>query len=187
MSPRERLVRLLAAHSYQEGHFVLASGAVSNVYLDAKQVSYRPEGQRLVGEGIHALMGEVGAVSVGGLTMGADTLVAAAVHASFGTPHPVTGFSVRKEAKGHGLGKWIEGVAPSGLRVAMVDDVITSGGSLLQAVERTRELGAQVVLAVGMVDRGQGGAEAIEAAGIPFRALATLEEVREAYRVAARL
>jgi orotate phosphoribosyltransferase len=181
-----QLAALLARLAYREGDFTLASGAKSNFYLDAKQVTYHPDGVELVGNAVHAIAREFAAEAIGGPTMGADAIVAGTVCASSRTAFPIAGFIVRKEAKKHGLGKWIEGVDPAGMRVAIVDDVITSGGSLLKAAEHIREAGAEIVVAMGLVDREQGGREAIEAAGFPFRAVCTLSEVRKQFQIGAR-
>jgi orotate phosphoribosyltransferase len=178
MPANDKLAALLARLSYREGDFTLASGAGSTFYLDAKQVTYHPEGVELVGHAVVRLAQEFGAEAVGGPTLGADAIVLATVYASGKSGHPLTGFIVRKEAKQHGLGKWVEGVDPKGKKVVIVEDVTTSGGSLLKAVEHVREAGAEIVVATSVVDREQGGAAAIEAAGIPFRPLCTISEVR---------
>jgi len=178
MPDNDALAALLARLSYREGDFTLSSGAKSTFYLDAKQVSYHPEGVELVGNAVHAIARAFGAQAIGGPTLGADAIVTSAVYASARTGHPMTGFIVRKEAKKYGLGKWVEGVSPEGLKVVIVEDVVTSGASLFKAVEHVKEAGAHVVVATALVDREQGGRETIEAAGIPFRPLCTLSQVR---------
>jgi orotate phosphoribosyltransferase len=174
------LVQLLASKSYREGDFVLSSGARSTFYLDAKQVTYDAEGARLVGEAVLELARARGITAVGGLTMGADAIVASTVYASGVHGYPMIGFIVRKESKQHGLQKFIEGVNPEGHTAVIVDDVITSAGSAIKAVERAEAAGATVKLVVGVVDRQEGGAEALAARGIEFVALATLTEIRAA-------
>jgi len=181
MSSSDQLAALLARLSYREGDFTLASGAKSNFYLDAKQVTYHPDGVELVGHAVVRLAQDFGADAVGGPTLGADAIVLATVYASAKSGHPLSGFIVRKEAKKYGLGKWVEGIDPRGKKVVIVEDVITSGGSLLKAVEHVREAGAEIVVATAVVDREQGGAAAIEAAGIPFRPLCTISQVRAAF------
>lgn len=178
MPNNDRLVALLLEKAYREGEFRLSSGAVSDFYLDAKQVTYDPDGIAEVGRLMMELVREFDIQSVGGLTMGCDAIVAGTVFASGLAGRPIPGFVVRKEAKGHGLGKQVEGVSPRGKRVAIVDDVITSGGSVLKAVEAAKADGAEVVLVVGLVDREQGGAAAIRAAGVEFRSLATISQIR---------
>lgn len=180
-SDRTQLVRLLAQYAYQEGDFTLSSGAKSTFYLDAKQVTYRPDGAALVGAAVLDVATKHRAGGVGGLTMGADAIVASAVTVSAGSSNPLIGFIGRKEQKKHGLGKWIEGVSPRGLRVVIVDDVITTGDSLLKSVDQARADGAEVVATIGVVDREQGGAAAIrEKTGAPFIALATISEIKAA-------
>ena len=186
MPANPHLAALLARFSYREGDFTLTSGAKSTFYLDAKQVTYHPEGAELVGKAVWELAREFEAQAVGGPTLGADAIVSNAVCASANTKQPLAGFIVRKEAKQHGLGKWIEGIDPNGKRVVIVEDVITSGGSLLRAVEHIREAGAEVVVATAVVDREAGGRATIEAAGIPYRPLCTLTEVREQFRAVGR-
>ena len=177
-----RLVDLLAQRSYREGDFVLASGARSSFYLDAKQVTYHPEGLPLVARGVLDAVTPFHVRAVGGLTMGADPIVAGtvAICAQVGGP-ALTGFVVRKEPKGHGTGRWIEGVLEEGWPAAVLDDVVTSGGSSLKAVERAREHGADVRAVVALVDRGEGGRETVEAAGLAYRAVTDLNEIRASY------
>ena len=180
----DQLAALFATYSYREGDFTLSSGAKSTFYLDAKQVTYRPEGVALVGQAVLEAARGFNVEGVGGMTMGADAIVLSAVWASQVARAPLTGFIVRKEAKGHGTQQFIEGVHPKGQVVAIVDDVITSGGSALKAAERVEAAGAKVAVIIGLVDRLQGGGGAIEARGIAFRAACTIEDVRAAFRKA---
>lgn len=174
---RTKLVELVANHSYIRGDFKLSSGRESRFYLDAKQVTYRPKGARWVGEAVLEQVQNYDAVAVGGLTMGADPIVTSAVLMSDLKGSPISGFVVRKEAKRHGLQKWIEGMDPKGHRVVIVDDVVTSGGSVLTAVDRARAAGADVAAVVCLVDREQGGADCIRKTGIDFIALCSISEV----------
>lgn len=182
MSERARLAALLARYAYKEGDFVLSSGARSTFYLDAKQVTQRPEGVALVGAAVLRIARELGVECVGGLTMGADAIVTAAVAAAGAAGAPLTGFVVRKEPKQHGLQKLIEGVSPEGKTVAIVEDVVTSGASALRAAEAVRGAGGLVRVVIGLVDREDGGRANIEAGGLRFEALCTLSEIREAAR-----
>ena len=161
---RDRLLELLRRHAFQEREVVLSSGRTSNFYIDCKQVSLDAEGAALIGELFHAVIDEVApnAVAVGGLTLGADPLATATSLVSFQAGRPRAAFIVRKEPKGHGTNQWLEStrLAP-GAEVVVVEDVVTSGASLLKAVERARLAGLRVVHGIGLVDRLEGGREAI--------------------------
>ena len=163
---RARLLELLAAHSVRHEGVVLASGKTSNFYVDCKQTSLRAEGHFLIGQLLRAAIESAApeAEGVGGLTLGADPLASAISTVSFIAGKPLHAFIIRKEAKGHGTGAWIEGA--SGLRpgaaVVIVEDVITTGGSTLRAIERARDADLEVVLITALVDRDEGGREAVE-------------------------
>lgn len=180
MNSRQQLIGLLRRRAYREGDFVLSSGRHSDFYLDAKQVTYHPDGAPLVGAAVLDIIAPYGVDAVGGLTMGADAIVTSVVYASRQAARPIPGFVVRKEAKGHGTQKWVEGVLPPNARVAIVDDVITSGQSALRAVEAVKSAGGSVVVVVTLVDREEGGRERIEAEGLDFRPVCTLSEIRGA-------
>lgn len=161
---RERLLELLRTTAFQEREVVLSSGRRSNFYLDCKQVSLDPEGATLIGELFHALIDEVApyAVAVGGLTLGADPLATATSVISFQRGRARAAFLVRKEPKGHGTNQWIESTKlPAGADVVILEDVITTGAATLKAIERARLAGLHVVHAIGLVDRLEGGREAV--------------------------
>jgi len=161
---RERLLELLRSLAFQEREVVLSSGRTSNFYLDCKQVSLDPEGATLIGELFHATIEEVApqALAVGGLTLGADPLATATSVVSFLAGRPRAAFLVRKEPKGHGTNQWLESTRlPAGAEVVVVEDVITTGAATLKAVERARLTGLRVVHALGLVDRLEGGREAV--------------------------
>lgn len=161
---RERLLELLRSRAFQEREVVLSSGRTSNFYLDCKQVSLDAEGATLIGELFHAAIEEVapGALAVGGLTLGADPLATATSVVSFLAGRPRAAFLVRKEPKGHGTNQWLESTRlPAGAEVVVVEDVITTGAATLKAVERARLAGLRVVHALGLVDRLEGGREAV--------------------------
>jgi len=161
---RERLLELLRSRAFQEREVVLSSGRTSNFYLDCKQVSLDAEGATLIGELFHATIEEVApqALAVGGLTLGADPLATATSVVSFLAGRPRAAFLVRKEPKGHGTNQWLESTRlPAGAEVVVVEDVITTGDSTLKAVERARLAGLRVVHALGLVDRLEGGREAV--------------------------
>jgi orotate phosphoribosyltransferase len=161
---RERLLELLRTTAFQEREVVLSSGRRSNFYLDCKQVSLDPEGATLIGELFHALIDEVApsAVAVGGLTLGADPLATATSVISFQRGRARAAFLVRKEPKGHGTNQWIESTKlPAGADVVILEDVVTTGAATLKAIERARLAGLHVVHAIGLVDRLEGGREAV--------------------------
>jgi orotate phosphoribosyltransferase len=164
---REALIRLLLARSVERGDFVLASGQRSSYYIDCRKATMSAEGQRLIGRlGVEAI-GRAGwtAQAVGGLTMGADPVAYAVAAASWGSPRVLDAFSVRKEAKAHGTGRQIEGNFAAGARVVVVEDVITSGGSAFKAIAAVEAAGGEVAGVLALVDREQGGRQALEAAG----------------------
>jgi len=168
-SKRARLLELLRTRSFQEREVTLSSGLKSNFYIDCKQVSLDAEGAALIGELFHHVIDEIApqAVAIGGLTMGADPLATATSIQSFllatGRP-PRAAFLVRKEPKGHGTNQWVESTKlPEGAPVVILEDVITTGASTLRAIERSRLAGLDVLHAVGLVDRLEGGRAAVEA------------------------
>lgn len=154
-----------------DGPFVLRSGAVSDWYLDARQTTYSGEGARLVGEAILKVLDET-AVAVGGMTMGADPVAMAVAVVGMEHQRPLRAFSIRKEAKDHGAGGRLVGPVASGDRVAVVEDTVSTGGALLEAVGVLSEAGIEVIQAITIVDRSGGLAgRRIGERGIPFVAL----------------
>jgi len=178
---RHRLGALLAERALFRESVVLASGRRSDYYLDVRQVLLDPEGAHLAGRLAYPMLAPASPRAVGGLTLGADPLVCAVSAAAYADGTHWTGFFVRKEAKKHGLQHWIEGpFVEEGTPVAIVDDVLTSGGSVLTALERARAAGAEVVAALVVVDREEdGGRAAVEAelGGAPLHALFTAQEL----------
>ena len=181
MSSLETLTALLATRSARRGTFTLASGRQSSLYIDARLTTMSPEGLSTIGPLALAALRESGwAVdAAGGLTLGADPVSYAIAYASAlaGDQPPVRAFTVRKEAKAHGTGRLIEGPFRAGDRVAVVEDVITTGGSALKAVEAVRAAGGVVAGVLALVDREEGGREAIEAAGVPVLSLVRATDV----------
>jgi orotate phosphoribosyltransferase len=176
---RERLLELLRALSFQEREVTLASGLRSNFYIDCRRVSLDAEGHFLIGQLFRAIIEQVApeARAVGGMTMGADPLVSATSLVSFIAGRPLDGFLVRKEAKGHGTGQYLEtgGRIAPGTPSVIVEDTVTTGGSLLRALERARDAGLRPIHALAIVDRLEGGREAIEAQ-VPLTALYTRKD-----------
>lgn len=173
---RLRLLSLLTTLSFEKRKVTLASGRESNFYVDCKRASLTAEGHWLVGRLLlDRVQREAPDVeAIGGLTLGADPLVSAVSMASWAAARPLQGFLVRKEAKGHGTGRFIEGPPlPAGTKVAILEDVVTTGGSGLQACERAEEAGLIVKGMFALVDRLEGGREAIEAKGYRLNSLFT--------------
>jgi orotate phosphoribosyltransferase len=179
MDPRAALRSLLLEKSVRTGQFTLASGKQSDLYIDCRTTTLDPRGAILVGAlGWQAVRNRLASQhlrvdSIGGMTMGADPIaLAVGMSAVREDPAcPIQVFSVRKEPKGHGRGKQIEGNFAVGQQVVVVDDVITTGGSTLKAIDAIEREGGQVVFALVLVDRQEGGREAIEARGVPVLAL----------------
>ena len=179
MTHRDALAALLRARSLRFGDFLLSSGQRSTYYIDARLTTLSAEGQRLVGyAGLEAIRRAGWAPgAVGGLTMGADPVACAIARASVDAPPQVQAFSVRKAAKEHGARRRIEGNFDPALPVVVVEDVITSGGSALEAIEAIRGEGGSIQGVLAVVDREQGGRAALEAAGIKVVALTTTTEL----------
>ena len=173
------LLHLLATRSARRGQFTLASGRRSTLYIDARLTTMSPEGLAAIGPlGLAALRDTGwGVQAVGGLTLGADPVAYAISYASALAGTPLRAFTVRKEAKAHGTGKLIEGPFQSGDRVAVIEDVITTGVSALRAVAAVRAAGGEVAGVLALVDREEGGREALEAEGLDVRALTSAREI----------
>ncbi|MBY0586453.1 orotate phosphoribosyltransferase [bacterium] len=170
---RENLVRLLKRDALQFGDFVLASGKRSHFYIDCRTVTLSAEGAAVVGQAILELLEQETFDAVGGMTLGADPILSAVLTVAGLRGQSLRGFIVRKEAKEHGTGKLVEGPLHQGDRVIIVEDVSTTGGSALKAVDAAIAAGATVVRVVTLLDRQSGAREAFESRGIPFSALAT--------------
>ncbi len=179
MSDRDRLRALLLERSFRTGDFVLASGARSSYYIDCRTTTTHAEGQALVGGMGLALLRDAGLAphAVGGLTMGADPVSYAIAHASWLAGDPVNAFTVRKQPKDHGTGKRVEGCFAAGDRVVVVEDVVTSGMSALQACDAVEAEGGSVLAVIALVDREGGGREAIEARGYPVHTIFAVSEL----------
>ncbi len=181
MSDRQQLKEILLKKSYRQGTFTLTSGKTSDFYIDGKQTTLSAEGAYLCGKLIFDLIRKEGdnIQAVGGMTLGADPIVTAVSIASFIENQPIPAFIVRKEAKGHGTGNYIEGLGnmEPGTNVALVEDVVTTGGTLLKVIERVEDAGFKVGLVVTIVERQEGGTEVLSKAGYPLKAIFTREEL----------
>lgn len=180
MPARDRLLDLFIERSFRLGDFTLASGRKSDFYIDCRVTTMHAEGQVLLGRvGFDALEeAEWTPDVIGGLTMGADPIAYAVAGESFRRGKPIHAFSVRKQAKRHGTGRRVEGCFESGARVVVVEDVITSGGSALQACEAIKAERGSIIGVLAVVDRQEGGADAIRAGGYEVRSLFGVDEMK---------
>lgn len=175
---KKRLKEILLARSVITGRtFTLASGKSSDFYVDARLTTLDPEGCALCGELFLEMLKGYDVRAVGGYSIGADPIVSAIAVLSFQRGNPLPAFIIRKQEKSHGTGKLIEGNFPENGRVALFEDVVTSGGSILKGVQAVAERGGQVAVIMALLDRQEGGREAIEAAGFEFRSIFTREEL----------
>jgi orotate phosphoribosyltransferase len=162
---QKKLVKILFERSFcydPEGGFVLSSGQRSNVYIDVKKTVYSPEGMELVGRVFFERIKAEPIDGIGGITLGADPIAYAAALISNLEGKPLEVFVVRKDAKKHGTQRWIEGNLNEGAKVVIVDDVVTTGASTVKAIDKAREAGFEVIKVIALVDREEGGREAIE-------------------------
>ncbi|NUN48894.1 MAG: orotate phosphoribosyltransferase [Candidatus Brocadiae bacterium] len=181
MTPEERAELLRIVKSVVKfGDFTLSSGKKSDFYIDCRLVTLNARGLLLTARAMLEIIRPLRPVAVGGLAVGADPLSAGVAVESAREGDPIDAFIVRKEAKGHGTKKSIEGPPLArGARVIALDDVVTTGGSTVQAIERLREeAGADVIAAVALVDREEGGKEALAAMGVPLHAVFRKSELR---------
>lgn len=176
MYSREKLIELFRQRALKLGDFTLASGKKSKYYLDSKQVTLHSIGLRLVSEGLLDLLKDVNFDAFGGMTLGADPIVGGVLTVAAEQNRSLVGCIVRKESKGHGTQQFIEGPLVAGMKIVIVDDVVTTGGSALLAVDRVQQFGCEVVQVVGIVDRMEGGAQTFAARNLPFRSLLTIKD-----------
>ncbi|MCB2182182.1 MAG: orotate phosphoribosyltransferase [Desulfobulbaceae bacterium] len=181
MTDRQRLKEIILEKSFRKGKFKLTSGLESDFYFDGKQTTLSAEGAYLCGKLIFELIRKhpekIGAV--GGMTLGADPLVTAASIASFLAQDPIPAFIVRKESKGHGTNQFIEGQKnmQQGCLVTLLEDVVTTGGTLLKVIDRVEEQGYKVAQIITVVDRQEGGAETLKEKGFTLESLFTRDEL----------
>jgi orotate phosphoribosyltransferase len=179
MTDYSGLITLLAERSAKRGRFKLASGKESDFYIDARLTTMSPEGLALIGPLALSALRKTGWVvdAIGGLTLGADPISYAISYASASSDHPLRAFTVRKEPKAHGTGRLIEGPIGEGDHVAIVEDVITTGGSALRAIEAVRNAKVSVAGVLALVDREEGGRQAIEETGVSVVSLVTASQI----------
>ena len=172
---KEELLEMLKKYAYRKGEFTLSSGKTSEHYVNCKPVTLTGRGLTLASM---MMLEHVDTPVVAGLTLGADPLVSGVAVCSALDMRLLNGLIVRKEPKGHGTGAWIEGPEfPKGTKVTVLEDVVTTGGSSIKAVEKLRDAGYEVDRIVTIVDRKEGGEDAIKEAGLELRSLFTIEDL----------
>lgn len=175
---KKRLREILLEKSVITGReFKLSSGKTSDFYVDARVTTLHPEGAYLCGKIFLEMLKDFPVDAVGGYSIGADPIVTSIAVLSFEAGKPIPAFIIRKEEKMHGTGKVIEGNFPQGGRVAIFDDVVTSGGSILKGADRVKEQGGSVAVIMSVIDREEGGRETIEAAGYKLMSIFTRKEL----------
>lgn len=186
MNNKEKLLQIIREKSYREGDFTLASGQKSKFYIDLKATTLHPEGALVIGQLAFEEMQKSGTQidAVGGLTLGADPIATSVSLSAFASGVIWPAFIVRKEPKNHGTSRYIEGVEnlKLGAKILVLEDVVTTGGSSVKAIERLREAGFQPVAVLTVVDREQGGKSAFEQLGLRFYSLLTISEIQSASR-----
>jgi orotate phosphoribosyltransferase len=175
---KQALLELLEQEALQRGDFTLASGKKASYYLDCRKVTLHPKGAGLIAAGMLAVIGQTAPLpaAVGGMAIGADPITSAIVTVAGQQDLPLKGFMVRKEPKGHGTGRQVEGPVQPGQEVVIVEDVITSGGSALKAVDAAEAFGLKVREVIGIIDRLAGGEAAFAARGLKLKTLTTIRD-----------
>jgi orotate phosphoribosyltransferase len=189
---KKRLIGLIIEKAFKysnEPIFKLVSGRMSNYYFNCKAVTLYPEGMYLIGNLIFDLIKDMDIKGIGGLTLGADPIASTVAYTSYlkgkleiESYRPIEAFVVRKTPKSHGTMQWIEGNIKKGDRVVIVDDVITTGKSTIEAINRVKEEGLEIIKVIALIDRQEGGREAVEASGYKLDSIITREEVMERYK-----
>jgi orotate phosphoribosyltransferase len=176
MYDRHALQQLIQEKALRFGEFTLASGKKASYYLDCREITLDSQGARLVGEGMLDLIAGDMPVLVGGMAIGADPITAAILTLAGVKGLPLRGVMVRKEAKQHGTGKFVEGPFQAGESLVIVEDVVTTGGSSLLAIERCEAVGLKVKRVLAIIDRLEGGREAFAAKGYELTTLFTVKD-----------
>jgi orotate phosphoribosyltransferase len=174
---RARLLQLVKEKALLFGDITLSSGQKSNWYVDGRLITLSAEGSYLLGRTILSMLEGVELDAIGGTTLGADPMVAAVAALSFEAGRPINAFIVRKEPKGHGTGRLIEGPLQPGARVCIVDDAVTTAGSMFHAIAAAEEFGCKVVKVIGLLDREQGGGDELRRRGYDFSAVFTRHDL----------
>ncbi len=177
---KQELLGLVRKLCYKEGRFTLTSGKESSFYVDSKNVTLHPQGMSLITTCAWRLLNSKKYAAVGGPTLGADPLCTGLSLSAYSAGHVLPAFIIRKEPKKHGTSKWIEGqdnIKP-GSEVLIIEDVVTTGGSSVKAIERVREAGFKVTDLLTVIDRDEGGREALKGVGVTLHALLHISEIR---------
>lgn len=177
MYDRSQLIQLVRDKALQLGEFTLASGQTSNYYLDCRRVTLDSAGAAVIAEGILHELDRDMPHAIGGMAIGADPITAAVITLAGLRGRSLKGFIVRKQAKDHGSGRDVEGPVLPGEDAVIVEDVVTTGGSSLKAIQRAEAFGLNVKRVIAIVDRMQGGSEAFEKAGYPLTSLLTIDDL----------
>lgn len=176
MYDKQALMELVREKALRFGQFTLASGKTASYYLDCRKVTLDARGANLIAAGILELLDGDLPDAIGGMAIGADPITAAVITVAGSRDLPMKGFIVRKESKAHGTGRDVEGPVEPGESAIVVEDVVTTGGSALKAIERAEAFGLKVRGVVAIIDRLEGGGEAFQQAGYPLRTLLTVRD-----------
>ncbi|MBG0789025.1 MAG: orotate phosphoribosyltransferase [Desulfovibrionaceae bacterium] len=176
---KRNLAKLLLKLSYKEGDFTLTSGKKSEYYFDCKQTALHAEGGYLIGRLFFEMLRKYDVDGVGGMTLGADPLITAVTVVSHLEGRPLPGFIIRKKSKGHGTDQYLEGLAnfKEGDKVVLLEDVCTTGGTLITSAQRVRDAGLKIVGVLAVLDREEGGREKLAEAGLALDAIFTRQEL----------
>jgi orotate phosphoribosyltransferase len=176
---KQKLARLLLKLSYKEGDFTLTSGKKSDYYFDCKQTALHAEGGYLIGRLFFEMLKGYDVDGVGGMTLGADPLITGVTVVSHLEGRPLPGFIIRKKSKGHGTDQYLEGLANfrEGDKVVLLEDVCTTGGTLITAAQRVRDAGLEIVGVLAVLDREEGGREKLKKAGLELDSIFTRQEL----------
>jgi orotate phosphoribosyltransferase len=174
---KQALIQLVCDKALKFGTFTLASGKTANFYLDGKQITLDSFGAKLIAEGILDVLGQPLPSAVGGMAIGADPITAAVITMAGMRGLALKGVLIRKESKGHGTDRYIEGPVQPGDELVIVEDVVTTGGSSLAAIERAEAFGLKIKRVIAIIDRLSGGAEAFRAKGYEFASLLTIRDL----------
>jgi orotate phosphoribosyltransferase len=178
MARHPKLARLIEQKSLRRGNFILSSGKSSTYYIDGKLTTMDPEGAAAIADAIFTEIEKLPIDAIGGMDMGATPIIGALAIHGYRTGRALPTFVVRKDVKAHGTMKKIEGPIPQTPgKVVIIDDVVTTGKSILDAIDAVTAAGHQVLLAISLLDRNAGASQALAGRGIPYQPLATLEDI----------